>query len=183
MNYKLIELAFGWRCGHIWPSHYTWGSVTTPHDFGGVLGRPLDTFFWALTIPWSRLLAHVWSGPHVRKSFQTTTIFVNDYMNYELQTHRTSIWVKVWSHTAFTLHSRIRDHTTWFWRCPRTVAFGHFLLDSHNPMVTALDSCVKWPQLAQETLAHSKQQQYSWTTTTTKLYTKLIHFYHIVSRT
>jgi hypothetical protein len=25
-------------------SHYTWGSVTTLHDFGGVLGRPLDTF-------------------------------------------------------------------------------------------------------------------------------------------
>ena len=45
-------------------SHYTWGSVTTLHDFEGVLGRPLDTFFWALTIPWSRLLACVWSGPH-----------------------------------------------------------------------------------------------------------------------
>ena len=26
-------------------SHYTQGSVTTIHDFGGVLGRPLDTFF------------------------------------------------------------------------------------------------------------------------------------------
>ena len=26
-------------------SHYTWRSVTTLHDFGGVLGRPLDTFF------------------------------------------------------------------------------------------------------------------------------------------
>ena len=44
-------------------SHYTWGSVTTLHDFGGVLGRPLDTFFWALTISWSQLLACVWSGP------------------------------------------------------------------------------------------------------------------------
>ena len=44
-------------------SHYTWGSVTTLHDFGGVVGRPLDTFFWALTISWSRLLAWVWSGP------------------------------------------------------------------------------------------------------------------------
>jgi hypothetical protein len=30
-------------------SHYTRGSVTTLHDFGGVLGRTLDTFFWALT--------------------------------------------------------------------------------------------------------------------------------------
>ena len=45
-------------------SHYTWGSVTTPHDFGGVLGRrPWDAFVWALTISWSRLLARVWSGP------------------------------------------------------------------------------------------------------------------------
>jgi hypothetical protein len=44
-------------------SHYTWGSVSTLCDFGGVLGRPLDTFFWALTISWSRLLARVWSGP------------------------------------------------------------------------------------------------------------------------
>ena len=44
-------------------SHYTWGSVTTLHDFGGVFGWPLDTFFWALTISWSRLLARVWSGP------------------------------------------------------------------------------------------------------------------------
>ena len=25
-------------------SHYTWGLVTTLHDFGSVLGRPLDTF-------------------------------------------------------------------------------------------------------------------------------------------
>ena len=44
-------------------SHYTWGSAITLYDVGGVLGRPLDTFFWALTISWSRLLARVWSGP------------------------------------------------------------------------------------------------------------------------
>ena len=44
-------------------SHYTWQSVTRLHDFGGVLGRPLDTFVWALTISWSRVLARVWSGP------------------------------------------------------------------------------------------------------------------------
>jgi hypothetical protein len=40
-------------------SHYTWGFVTTLHDFGGVVGRPLDTFFWALTVSWSLLLARV----------------------------------------------------------------------------------------------------------------------------
>ena len=43
-------------------SHHTWESVSTLHDFGGVLGRPLDNFLWALTISWSRLLACVWSG-------------------------------------------------------------------------------------------------------------------------
>jgi hypothetical protein len=48
-------------------SHYTWRSVTTLHDVGGVLGRPLHAFFWALTISWPRLLAHVWSGPLVPK--------------------------------------------------------------------------------------------------------------------
>jgi hypothetical protein len=48
-------------------SHYTWGSVTTPHDFGGVSEWPLDTFFWTLTISRWRLLAHVWSGPKLVK--------------------------------------------------------------------------------------------------------------------
>jgi hypothetical protein len=47
-------------------SHYTGGSVTTLHDFGGVLGWPFDTFFWALTILWSRHLARVRSGPKVQ---------------------------------------------------------------------------------------------------------------------
>ena len=47
-------------------SHYRWGFVTTLHGFGSVFGRPLDTFFWALTISWSRLLACVWSGPKLR---------------------------------------------------------------------------------------------------------------------
>ena len=27
-------------------SHCTWGSMVTLHDFGGVLGRALDTFLW-----------------------------------------------------------------------------------------------------------------------------------------
>ena len=44
-------------------SHYTQGSMTTLYGSGGVLGRPLDTFRWALTISWSQLLAQVWSGP------------------------------------------------------------------------------------------------------------------------
>ena len=43
-------------------SHYTWGPMTTQCGFGGVLGHPLDTFNWALTISWSWLLACMWSG-------------------------------------------------------------------------------------------------------------------------
>ena len=43
--------------------------MTTLHDLGGELGRHLDTFFWALTISWSRLLARVRSGPkNLRRS-------------------------------------------------------------------------------------------------------------------
>ena len=45
---------------------------------------------------------------------------------------------------GFKLHLRILDHMTWFWRCDGT-AFGHFHLGSHNFMVVALGSCVKWP--------------------------------------
>ena len=44
-------------------SHYTWEPMTTQHGCGGVLERPQNIFFWALTILWSRLLAHMWSGP------------------------------------------------------------------------------------------------------------------------
>ena len=43
-------------------SQYTWGSMTTLRDFGGVLSWPLNTFIWTLTISRSRLLARVWSG-------------------------------------------------------------------------------------------------------------------------
>ena len=58
MNIKsLKERMVGVR-SHI-TLHYTGDHVTTLHNFGGVLGRPFDTFIWALTIQWSRLLARV----------------------------------------------------------------------------------------------------------------------------
>ena len=40
-------------------SHYTRGYVITLHDFGGVLGQPLDRFLLGSQNSWSRLLAHV----------------------------------------------------------------------------------------------------------------------------
>jgi hypothetical protein len=58
--------------------HTTW-------VFAGVFGRLLDTFFWALTISWSRLLPHVWRDPlniqHI--------IYINIHLTLRLiNTHR-----------------------------------------------------------------------------------------------
>ena len=47
-------------------SHYIWRFVTALHDIEGALGWPFDTFLGAFTIPWSWLLARVWSGPYIR---------------------------------------------------------------------------------------------------------------------
>ena len=64
---SFIEITYGWWPGHIWlqSSHYTWGSVTTLHDFEGVLGRSLDTFFWALTIILVTALGSCVKGPQL----------------------------------------------------------------------------------------------------------------------
>ena len=35
------------------------------------------------------------------------------------------------------------------------MAFGHFLLGTHNSMVTARGSCVKWPLATEPKLARS----------------------------
>jgi hypothetical protein len=64
-------------------SHYTWGSMTTLHDLGGVLGRPLDAFFW------SRLLARVWSGP--KHPFRIVHEFTMTYS----QAHWNSQWSRI----------------------------------------------------------------------------------------
>ena len=56
-------------------SHYTRGSITTLDDFEGVLGWPLDTFSWAVTISWSRLLARVWSCPKCCKHYLPRVLF------------------------------------------------------------------------------------------------------------
>jgi hypothetical protein len=52
-EWKIIEIAFGWGPSHIMTSHYTWGSVTTLHDFGSVLGQP-----WALFLGFSLFHDH-----------------------------------------------------------------------------------------------------------------------------
>ena len=57
-------------------SDCNWRSVKTLHGFGGVFWRPLDTFFWALTISWSRLLARVWTGPKYFEVSVVHTLYV-----------------------------------------------------------------------------------------------------------
>jgi hypothetical protein len=61
-----------------------------------------------------------------------------------IEVHYNNIWLRVRSHMT--------SHYTW--ACVTTLhdfggvlgtAFEHFLLGSHNFMVTALGSCVKWP--------------------------------------
>jgi hypothetical protein len=51
-----IEICWSsiWARSHM-TSHYTWRSVTTPHDFGGVLGRPLS---WTLSFGLSQFHCH-----------------------------------------------------------------------------------------------------------------------------
>ena len=57
---NFIEMAFGWGPGQVWLHAIL--EIPWPHEMS--LGRPLNTFFWALTISWSRLLACVQSGPY-----------------------------------------------------------------------------------------------------------------------
>ena len=54
-------------------------------------------------------------------------------------------WIQIFWNNIWLGPNHIWLHTTWFRRC-LGMAFGHFLLGSHNFMVTALGSCVKWPK-------------------------------------
>ena len=84
-------------------------------------------------------------------ALQTLTTVVWIYLNHTwgpvwIEIHWNSIWLRARSHTT--------PHYTWepvtilhkIGGCVGT-AFGHFLLDSLNFVVTALGSCVKWPRV------------------------------------
>ena len=62
--------------------------MTTLHDRGGVSKQPLHTFFWALTISWSQLLAPVC----VKWPIHLTHLVVIEFMTYQqhLQQHADS---------------------------------------------------------------------------------------------
>ena len=112
---KIIEIAFGWEPGHIWLHTTTWGSVTTlQHEFGGALGRPLVTFFWALTISRSWLLAHVWSGSSMsHPPSSCSTQYHECYLYLYIYTYILYIYIDCstsskltfyWICTCFVLH-------------------------------------------------------------------------------
>ena len=71
-------------------------------------------------------------------------LFYHVWESTWIKIHWNSIWLRAWSHTA--------SHYTWgSWphymilEVVLGTAIGHFLLGSHNFMVTALGLCVKWP--------------------------------------
>jgi hypothetical protein len=79
-------------------SHYTRGSMTTLHELGGVLGQPLHTFFWALTISWSHLLARMWNGPNkTPNQFIGCNLHSSTYLDFLMITQK--------SHVALLLRS------------------------------------------------------------------------------
>ena len=113
-------------------SHYTWGSVTTLHDFGGVVGRPLDTFFWALTISWSRQLARVWSGPSAVHMSGDQPLCLAEWMKLLILCGTSSLHRRGWRsgppsqpashafvalhHAIFLLHCSTNCSNYYYWR-------------------------------------------------------------------
>ena len=171
------------------PFHHVWGPARigiyqnnvwvmarshtgfTLHDLGGVSGRPWDTtFFWAPTISWSRLLAHVWgSVNHTTWVWRCVETALGHY--FRLGSHKFMVialgscvrlrddstwpwryvgtalghfpWAPTisWSRLLAHVWGSV-NHSTWVWSCVETT-LGHFLLGSHKFMVTALGSCVR----------------------------------------
>jgi hypothetical protein len=73
--------------------------------------------------------------------------------------HRNSSWLKTPITHDFTMHLRVCDHTTRFWRCVGT-AFGHFLFGSHNFMVTTLGTCAGL--IFHKVFARSRPETLNW---------------------
>ena len=80
--------------------------MATLHDFGGDLGRPLDTFCWALTSSWSQLLAlraRLWAVTAVLGVFGRTLLKNNSSSTGTVDTWQDAFattWVHGLSHEA-----------------------------------------------------------------------------------
>ena len=75
------------------------------------------TALWTITIVGLFYFYHVWRPTWI-------------------EIHWNNIWLRARSHMT-SQHLRAHDRTTWAWRCVG-MAFGHFLLGSHNFMATTL---------------------------------------------
>ena len=93
-------------------SNYSWESMTTLCDFGSVLGRPLDTFIWALTISWSQLLARVWSGPNSYPKNSRCRVSYNSCNLYSVEGFSLNLIgiQSVWTWSERNSGTKINDH-------------------------------------------------------------------------
>ena len=65
-------------------SHMTYTTFEDRWPHYMVLGRPLDTFIWALTISWARSLAHVWSDRLVRRGEVRGYLLTDNFHDFPL---------------------------------------------------------------------------------------------------
>jgi hypothetical protein len=86
------------------------GFVITLHVVGSALGWSWDTFIWAFTISWSRLLARVWSGPKATLVICTIGLPVTkDHFPHQIESpwpfhFKHSHWWKSWRRSKFASH-------------------------------------------------------------------------------
>ena len=122
MDVKSIWIPTWYRMDHVeWPL----GLFSKPPLGGRPNSIPGDRGIPNAHNRWFILFDHVW-GPAW------------------IDIHWNSVWLRARSHMTSHYTWGSVSTLTWFRRCLGT-AFGHFLMGSHNFMVTTLGSCVKWP--------------------------------------
>ena len=135
-------------------SHYTWGSVTTPQDIGNMLGRPLHTFFWALTISWSWLLAHVGSGPNLVTWLEVLEKFIR-HAKCRWNCHDTPLQEDIMivqspcGRRRMTHHSKVKLHICVFYWCRN--CFIRASINRENQPTDQPTASYRWPGWIWET--------------------------------
>jgi hypothetical protein len=116
-------------------SHYAWGTngaCECKMDVKSIwipTWHRMDHVSWLLGL-FSKTIS--WRWPNTKPGYHGTPNahncwFILLYHMWKpawIEIHWNSIWLREVTYD-FTLHLRVRDHTTWFWRCVGT-AFGHF---------------------------------------------------------
>ena len=133
LEYKFIKPTFGWGLGHIWLHttlegpwpQYTILEVSRP-PLGGRPNTKLGDHGTLNAHNCRSIIFYYAWGPHLNKNSSNQHL-VEGLITYD-----------------FTLPLRAGDHTTWFWTCLGD-GLWTLLLGSHNFMIMAIGSCVKWP--------------------------------------